>query len=57
VVGRGAWAFAAALALALPATIVFARAFAAVFEAPFREHRGWPWALRRDRLHAGGVPA
>ena len=57
VVGRGALAFAAALALALPATIVFARAFASVFEAPFREHRGWPWALRRDRLHAGGVPA
>jgi hypothetical protein len=30
----------------VPATVLFARAFAAVFEIPFQRHRGWPPALR-----------
>jgi peptidoglycan/LPS O-acetylase OafA/YrhL len=58
VVGQGAWAFAVALAVALPLTIAFARAFASVFEAPFQQRRGWPWALpRRHPMRAGQVPA
>jgi peptidoglycan/LPS O-acetylase OafA/YrhL len=44
VTGHGAWAFAGALALALPLTILFARAFAAVFERPLQ------WTLRRHSL-------
>jgi peptidoglycan/LPS O-acetylase OafA/YrhL len=37
--------FLVLVAVALPVTILFARAFAAVFEIPFRKHRGWK-ALR-----------
>jgi len=45
-VSQGAPAFLVSVALVLPLTIGFARVFAAVFEAPFREHRGWPsWSL------------
>jgi hypothetical protein len=40
-VGQGAPAFLVSLALVVPLTIVFARAFAAVFETPFRRHRSW----------------
>jgi len=38
---HGAWAFALSLAIVLPLTILFARAFAAVFESAFRRPRGW----------------
>jgi len=38
-VGQGVPAFLVTLALVLPLTIVFARVFASVFEAPFRRHR------------------
>src|SRR5204863_1090902 len=56
-VGHGVWAFVVALAVVVPLTIVFARAFASVFEIPFREHRGWSWAARRQNPQAGRVPA
>jgi peptidoglycan/LPS O-acetylase OafA/YrhL len=39
-VRQGVPAFLVTLALAVPLTIVFARVFAAVFETPFRQHRG-----------------
>jgi peptidoglycan/LPS O-acetylase OafA/YrhL len=38
-IGEGVPAFVISLALVLPVTIVFARMFAAVFEAPFRQRR------------------
>jgi peptidoglycan/LPS O-acetylase OafA/YrhL len=44
--GHGGPSFLLALALIVPATVLFARAFAAVFEIPFQRHRGWPPALR-----------
>src|SRR5439155_50389 len=46
-VGQAAWSFAVTLALAVPLTVVFARALASVFEPPFRQHRGWSWSARR----------
>ncbi len=33
--------FLVLLAVVVPATLLFARLFAAVFEIPFRKHRGW----------------
>jgi peptidoglycan/LPS O-acetylase OafA/YrhL len=45
-VGHGGPSFLLALALIVPATVLFARAFAAVFELPFQRHRGWPPRLR-----------
>ena len=56
-VGQGAWSFAVTLALAVPLTVVFARAFASVFETPFRQHRGWSWAARRRHPQASEAPA
>src|SRR5205085_12683385 len=44
---QGTPAFLVALALVLPMTIVFARAFAAAFETPFRRHRSWASLRRR----------
>jgi peptidoglycan/LPS O-acetylase OafA/YrhL len=45
-VRQGAPAFLVSLALVLPLTIGFARIFAAVFEAPFRQRRSRPsWSL------------
>jgi peptidoglycan/LPS O-acetylase OafA/YrhL len=45
-VDPGVPAFLVSLALVLPLTIGFARVFAAVFEAPFRQRRSWPsWRL------------
>jgi hypothetical protein len=55
--GYGVRAFVASLALALPATIVFARAFAAVFEAPSWRHRSLPGPLRRRYAEAKGAAA
>jgi peptidoglycan/LPS O-acetylase OafA/YrhL len=46
---QGAPAFLVTLALVLPLTIVFARAFAAVFETPFRRHRSWA-SVRADLI-------
>ena len=46
-VSQGTPAFLVSLALVLPLTIVFARAFAAVFETPFRRHRSWASLRRR----------
>ena len=51
---QGAPAFLVTLALVLPLTIVFARGFAAVFEAPFRRHRSW--ASLRGRPDRSVVP-
>jgi peptidoglycan/LPS O-acetylase OafA/YrhL len=35
--------FALTTAVAVPAALLLARGFAAVFEIPFQRHRGWPW--------------
>jgi peptidoglycan/LPS O-acetylase OafA/YrhL len=40
-VRSGTPAFLVLTAILLPATVAFARAFAAVFELPFQRHRGW----------------
>jgi peptidoglycan/LPS O-acetylase OafA/YrhL len=63
-VGHGGPSFLLALAVVVPATVLFARAFAAVFEIPFQRHRGWPPALRaavravsRRRRGESGRPA
>ena len=40
-VSQGVPAFLVTLSLALPLTVVFARAFAIAFELPFLRHRGW----------------
>jgi peptidoglycan/LPS O-acetylase OafA/YrhL len=63
-VGHGGPSFLLALAVVAPATVLFARAFAAVFEIPFQRHRGWPPALRaavravsRRRRGESGRPA
>jgi peptidoglycan/LPS O-acetylase OafA/YrhL len=63
-VGHGGPSFLLALAVVVPATLLFARAFAAVFEIPFQRHRGWPPALRaavravrRRRRAESGRPA
>ncbi len=51
-VGRGVPAFLVSLALVLPLTIVFARAFASVFERPFRQPRN---PVRRAPRHPSRV--
>jgi peptidoglycan/LPS O-acetylase OafA/YrhL len=55
-VRQGVPAFVVSLALVLPLTIVFARAFASVFETPFRRHHRWsraaPWRHPVDRAPA-----
>jgi peptidoglycan/LPS O-acetylase OafA/YrhL len=51
-VPQGVPAFVVSLALVLPLTIVFARAFASVFETPFRHHRRWSGAARRQHPRA-----
>jgi peptidoglycan/LPS O-acetylase OafA/YrhL len=43
--GHGGPSFLLGLAVIVPAAVLFARAFAAVFELPFQRHRGWPPAL------------
>jgi peptidoglycan/LPS O-acetylase OafA/YrhL len=55
-VPHGTPAFVVTLALALPLTILFARAFASVFEPPFRRRPGAPGAARRPLAGVEGVP-
>jgi peptidoglycan/LPS O-acetylase OafA/YrhL len=63
VVPPGLPTFGATLLLAVPAALVLARLFAAVFELPFQRHRGWPIPHRPRSLdtvpdHApAGCPA
>jgi len=45
-VATGTPAFFVLAAILLPATVCFARLFAAAFEIPFQRHRGWT-ALRQ----------
>jgi peptidoglycan/LPS O-acetylase OafA/YrhL len=47
-VRQGVPSFLVSLAIVVPVTIVFSRLFAAVFEVPFRKHRGW--VALRDAL-------
>jgi peptidoglycan/LPS O-acetylase OafA/YrhL len=49
---QGVPAFLVLVVIAVPATLLFARLFASVFEIPFRNHRGW-----RAIGRAGGAPA
>jgi peptidoglycan/LPS O-acetylase OafA/YrhL len=44
---RGVPAFLVTLALTLPLTILFARAFSSVFEARFLKRRRWSFSVRR----------
>lgn len=53
--GHGAAAFLLALAVVLPVAIVFARAFAAVFEAPARRRRVRGWWVARLPARPGQV--
>jgi peptidoglycan/LPS O-acetylase OafA/YrhL len=53
----GVPAFLVTVALVLPLTIAFARAFASIFEIPFIQHRGPPWAFRPRRARAQGAHA
>ncbi len=55
-VHRGVPAFIVTLAIALPLTIVFARIFAAVFEAPFRRRRHSNAAAHRQLARVEAVP-
>ena len=55
-VHQGAPAFVVSLALVLPLTIVFARLFASVFEAPFRQRRAQGAAAPAPLARAQGVP-
>jgi peptidoglycan/LPS O-acetylase OafA/YrhL len=55
-VRQGVPAFLVALALVLPLTIVFARVFASVFEAPFLRHRSWPQDAGQQHRRAEGAP-
>jgi peptidoglycan/LPS O-acetylase OafA/YrhL len=56
-VSQGVPAFLVTLALVLPLTILFARVFASVFEAPFREHRSSSGGARRWYHRAAGAAA
>jgi peptidoglycan/LPS O-acetylase OafA/YrhL len=51
-VHQGVPMFLVMVAVVVPLTIVFARLFAAVFEMPFRKHRGWAdlRSAMRDRM-------
>ena len=53
-VRQGVPAFLVSLALVLPLTIVFARAFASVFEIPFRHRRSREFTLRQRSSGRGG---
>jgi peptidoglycan/LPS O-acetylase OafA/YrhL len=53
-VGQGVPAFVVSLALVVPLTIVFARAFASIFETPFWQHRR---DEGRFRVRVAPVPA
>jgi peptidoglycan/LPS O-acetylase OafA/YrhL len=54
-VSQGVPAFLVTLALVLPLTIVFARVFASVFEAPFHQHRSPSGAARRRHPRVEGA--
>jgi len=64
-VAPGTPTFFVLAAILLPATVCFARLFAAVFELPFQRHRGWTalrqamsvrlWQLRRTASRARGA--
>jgi peptidoglycan/LPS O-acetylase OafA/YrhL len=56
-VRQGVPAFLVTLTVVLPLTIVFARAFASVFETPFQKRRSASVAARRLRPRANRVPA
>jgi peptidoglycan/LPS O-acetylase OafA/YrhL len=55
-VGQGVPAFLVTLVLALPLTIVFARIFASVFEAPFLHGHSWSAAVLHKQPRAEGAP-
>jgi peptidoglycan/LPS O-acetylase OafA/YrhL len=55
-VAGGVPAFLVSLVLTLPVSIVLARLFASVFEAPFLGHRSSSWAVRRPPARAAGAP-
>jgi peptidoglycan/LPS O-acetylase OafA/YrhL len=60
-VAPGTPMFFALVAILLPATVCFARMFAAVFELPFQRHRGWiplrrAMSARLRQLRAGASP-
>ncbi len=55
-VRQGVPAFLVTLVIVVPLTIVFARAFASVFETPFRRPRSASVAARRQLARAEGVP-
>jgi peptidoglycan/LPS O-acetylase OafA/YrhL len=55
-IGQGVPAFIVSLAIVLPATIAFARIFAAVFETPFRRPRGSSREARLRLPRAEGAP-
>lgn len=48
-VAPGLPTFVLTLAVAVPAALLLARGFAAVFEIPFQRHRGWPWPRAAGR--------
>jgi peptidoglycan/LPS O-acetylase OafA/YrhL len=56
-VPAGLPAFAVTLAVAVPAALLLARGFAAVFEIPFQRHRGWPWPGQPGSRTRTGVPS
>ena len=53
---QGVPAFLVAVAPALPLTVLFARAFAAVFETPFLRHRNLPQDAGQQHPRAEGAP-
>jgi len=55
--GYGVDAFLVSLALVLPVTILFARGFAAIFEAPLRRRRSAPRLFHRWHLRTGRAAA
>jgi peptidoglycan/LPS O-acetylase OafA/YrhL len=56
--GTGLGAFGLTLAIAVPASLLFARLFAAVFEIPFQRHRSWAALRAAIAPRVGGtVPA
>lgn len=57
VVDSGLGAFTLMLVLAVPACLIAAKAFSAVFEIPFQRRRGWPALLTRKRSHPSAPSA